>query len=115
MTGLATLDDGVRAWLDDDVAPNIAGLDARIARAVVTCGLCPLQIEGELVDGRLFYFRSRHFTVQLGLGATEDEAVRAAMTTDTFLTYGFDDDEVALAPAHLSELLDTLGVARSPG
>lgn len=36
---------------------------------------CPTQYEGSMRDGRRWYFRYRHGVAQLGIGATDDEAV----------------------------------------
>jgi hypothetical protein len=42
--------------------------------AVVTCPAVPVQVEGELADGRWYFFRYRHGVAGLGIGATEEEA-----------------------------------------
>lgn len=42
-------------------------------------GYCPVQYEGQLVDGRHFYFRYRGGWAALGFGATADDAVRDTM------------------------------------
>ena len=46
-----------------------------VATCEHTCPGSPDQYEGTLVDGRHFYLRYRFGRVQLGLGATIDEAV----------------------------------------
>lgn len=46
-----------------------------IAEQEQTCGACPEQYEGRLVDGRHFYLRYRWGVARLGLGATADAAV----------------------------------------
>jgi hypothetical protein len=43
-------------------------LDPRVRDSVRTCGVCPEQYEGTLVDGREFYFRYRYGMATLGLG-----------------------------------------------
>lgn len=43
-----------------------------------TCGGCPEQYEGRLIDGRFFYFRYRHGRAELGIGATLEDAVRSS-------------------------------------
>jgi len=43
----------------------------------VTCKACPHQVEGEMIDGRAFYFRARHNHWMIGIGATVDDAVGA--------------------------------------
>ncbi len=47
-----------------------------VRTAEETCGGCPVQIEGTLVDGHHFYFRYRHGYASLGVGPTEDAAIR---------------------------------------
>jgi len=41
---------------------------AEISSLTWTCGACPVQIEGELTDGRQFYFRYRHAHASLAVG-----------------------------------------------
>lgn len=41
----------------------------------MTCNSCPHQVEGELLDGRSFYFRARHDYWTLSVGNSIDEAV----------------------------------------
>jgi len=41
----------------------------------VTCNSCPHQVEGEMIDGRAFYFRARHGHWMIGIGATVDDAI----------------------------------------
>lgn len=53
---------------------------AEIESSEVTCGACPVQIEGRLRDGRFFYFRARHDAAQLGAHRDgPDAAVEASM------------------------------------
>lgn len=47
-----------------------------VTTAVMTCVACPVQIEGELHDGRRFYFRYRWGRAGVGIGATDYDAVR---------------------------------------
>jgi hypothetical protein len=53
-----------------------------VATYRVTCGSCPFQVEGQLVDERWFYFRARGRSVELGVGNTLDDAVRGTMHDD---------------------------------
>ena len=46
-----------------------------VASSAETCSACPVQYEGQLVDGRYFYFRYRFGRATLGLGETPDDAV----------------------------------------
>lgn len=48
----------------------------------MTCGACPVQIEGRLDDGRYFYFRYRSGRARLGLGMDDHAAVGQAFTED---------------------------------
>ena len=41
----------------------------------VTCSACPHQAEGELSDGRWFYFRARHECWELSIANTLDDAI----------------------------------------
>lgn len=41
----------------------------------MTCGACPVQIEGE-VDGMRFYFRARHGEWSMGFATTPERAIR---------------------------------------
>lgn len=41
----------------------------------ITCGGCPVQAEGVLPDGLLFYFRARHRGVSLGVGQSVQGAI----------------------------------------
>ncbi len=45
----------------------------------MTCGACPEQWEGVLVNGVHFYFRYRFGRAQLGVGTTPDNAAEYAM------------------------------------
>lgn len=51
----------------------------RIRTSRVTCESAPAQIEGQLDDGRFFYFRARGRYAELGIGATAEEAVAATI------------------------------------
>ncbi|HWB37868.1 MAG TPA: hypothetical protein VHA75_17770 [Rugosimonospora sp.] len=70
--------------------PNLA-----IATHRMTTGAAPVQIEGTLTDGREFYFRSRHRTITLGAGATQDEAVAENLLA--LELKGFSNDRHALS------------------
>jgi len=50
-----------------------------------TCGSCPTQWEGDLHDGRRFYFRYRHGVARLGVGVDDAEAIEDSR--GTYLTY----------------------------
>jgi hypothetical protein len=56
-----------------------------IATAERTCLGCPEQYEGQLRDGRYFYYRFRWGTATLGLGATIDEAVADPFEAGAYL------------------------------
>lgn len=45
-----------------------------IVNMTTTCHAAPVQIEGELSDGRVFYFRSRFRKIELGIGQNIEEA-----------------------------------------
>jgi ribulose-5-phosphate 4-epimerase/fuculose-1-phosphate aldolase len=45
----------------------------------VTCNSCPHQVEGELIDGRVFYFKARYHHWMIGVGATIDDAIDDAI------------------------------------
>jgi len=53
----------------------------------VTCESCPWQVEGQLEDGRWFYLRHRNCSLQLGVGATLEEAIVNTFDLATHLTY----------------------------
>ena len=54
----------------------VGSLDiSEIATAEITCGACPVQVEGYLRDGRRYYFRFRHGLAGIGIGTTTDDAV----------------------------------------
>ena len=59
----------------------------------VTCDACPHQVEGELSDGRWFYFRARHHHWELHIGKTLDDAldnnpIAQGQDPDGNLSYG---------------------------
>ena len=56
---------------------------------IVTCNSCPHQTEGELEDGRHFYFRARWDEWTLGIGNTPTEAIDIS-ASDTPLASGID-------------------------
>lgn len=49
-----------------------------VATEIQTCGACPEQWDGTLVDGRHFYYRLRHGSARLGLGDNPAAAVADA-------------------------------------
>ena len=51
----------------------------RVAWARFTTVACPVQIEGQLADGRWFYFRARYSHAGVGIGA---DLQRAAVDYD---------------------------------
>lgn len=51
-------------------------LDISIVEQHMTTMSAPVQIEGKLSNGKRFYFRSRGRTITLGVGDTEEAAVR---------------------------------------
>lgn len=55
---------------------------AEIKDAVWTCGACPVQIEGELTDGRRFYFRYRHAYATLAAGEHPQGIVEQSPRSD---------------------------------
>lgn len=59
---------------DLEPAPKLD--DPRIAESALTCSACPEQYEGQLRDGRFFYFRYRWGRVRLGVGGTSSDAIR---------------------------------------
>lgn len=58
-------------------AKDTLTLPDSVTDAEVTCMASPVQIQGNLADGWVFYFRSRFRHAQLGVGRTLDEAVAA--------------------------------------
>lgn len=56
--------------------------DERISSYEQTSVACPEQYEGQLIDGQAFFFRLRHGTAKLGIGATVEEA-----RTDRYASY----------------------------
>lgn len=68
-----------------------------VATATLTCGACPVQYEGQLLDGRHFYFRYRWGRATLGIGATPDAAAEdpdeVGLTVGDNLRGVFDSDE----------------------
>lgn len=61
----------------------------------MTCTACPLQVEGELLNGWCFYFRCRFDLAELGIGATPEDAVRATLPRVVGPRYA-----AALVPGH---------------
>lgn len=58
-----------------DESRTLRYAEGQIAWERQTCIACPTQWEGELRDGRMFYFRYRHGYASLGVGGTVDQAV----------------------------------------
>lgn len=80
--------------------------DPRVARAVMTDPAMPEQYEGQLADGRWFYFRYRWGWAYVGVGDTLD----AAVDSDRYWkTYGGEYDgewtDEATRNAAFAELL----------
>lgn len=48
----------------------------KVKSYAVTCNACPHQAEGELSNGRWFYFRARNGVWTFNVGDTIDDAVR---------------------------------------
>lgn len=68
-----------------------------------TCLGCPMQAEGQLDDGRWFYFRYRWGHATFGVGATPGEAVADQRGGDG-IAYG-DELQGVLDSAEADELL----------
>jgi len=81
-------------------------LELGIRSITQTLEACPVQYEGVLGDGRIFYFRARHEGWKFGVGETKDEAVGAAMgfNEGVFAMFG-DHDNASWMPAAEAELL----------
>ena len=63
----------------------------RVKSYTVTCNACPHQAEGELDDGRWFFFWARRRHWEIGIGDTVDDAVGACQD-DKPLARGEDPD-----------------------
>jgi hypothetical protein len=63
----------------------------RIRSYLVSCEGAPEQVEGTLTTGEAFYFRARHRTITLGLGANVNDAARDPHTVSLRLE-GWDSD-----------------------
>lgn len=61
--------------------------DDLVTSYTLTCEACPTQYEGDLADGRRFYFRYRFARAMLGIGATDHDAVKETLT-GPFVHYG---------------------------
>lgn len=64
---------------DDGLYHDLVATDER------TCAACPTQWEGQLHDGRHFYFRYRHGNATLAIGDTRTDVAGRA---DTNILYG---------------------------
>ncbi len=82
-------------------------LDPRIAESTQTCGACPEQYEGTLVDGREFYFRYRYGMATLGVGENRFTDKLRYVEHGDDLQGAFEDD--AAREAVLARLLDEGG------
>ncbi len=71
-------------------------ITALITTYQVTCEAAPVQVEGTLATGEKFYFRSRHRTVTLGVGATVHAAAEDPRTVALHVE-GWDDDRHPLS------------------
>lgn len=54
-----------------------------VADFAITSSVAPVQVEGQLTDGRWFYLRHRHSLSQLGLGESPEEALDSTLRPDT--------------------------------
>lgn len=92
----------------DDWPAALASITAlpAVQQVKLTCRTTPVQLEGTLTDGRHFYFRGRDGRVQLGVGATLDDAV--AETVDGGAAIGRHEDAGWLDPDDVPELLAQL-------
>ena len=50
----------------------------------VTCNACPHQAEGQLDDGRWFYFRARHNSWSISIGTSVADAVNNEIDGEAF-------------------------------
>lgn len=50
----------------------------------VTCNACPHQAEGQLEDGRYFFFWARGFDWEVGIGDSVDDAVGSCQDRNPF-------------------------------
>jgi hypothetical protein len=97
---MATAPDNPQGWGTDDWMFGQDTLNARsslvemlvarpqIATAKITCDAAPLQIQGELSDGRPYYFRARWGTASLSIApAGESPTAHGAHTQTTDCTH----------------------------
>ena len=76
-----------------------------------TCGACPVQIEGELTDGRKFYFRYRHAFASLAVGEYPQGVVEQSPGGPDVVTRRFSDRDPldgSLEIAEAQELLASM-------
>lgn len=70
-----------------------------------TCTACPTQYEGQMADGRFFYFRYRHALAELGIGATLDDAVIETLGREIpAISYGDHPMDRQISEAEFHEL-----------
>jgi hypothetical protein len=61
----------------------LEGLHPQVVHATLETDACPVQVTGQLTDGRHFYFRYRSGLARLGLGTTPQRAVIDSYFADT--------------------------------
>lgn len=76
--------DGSEQAMAQDAGPGwqvfLDGLPGAVETAVMLTHGAPVQAQGQLADGRHWYFRGRGCVANLGLGGTAPEAVEDSMT-----------------------------------
>lgn len=80
-------------------------LERGIRSITQTLAACPVQYDGVLGDGRVFYFRARHEGWKFGVGETKDEAVAAAMGEEGLFALSGEHDNASWMPAAEAELI----------
>lgn len=82
--------------------------DLEVKTYDVTCEGAPVQVQGSLTDGRRYYFRARHRAIELGVGATDEDAVGATVFGGDVVTLrleGFEDDHHPLSCMETGDIL----------
>lgn len=82
--------------------------DLEMATYDVTCHGAPMQVQGSLSDGRRYYFRARHRAIELGVGATDEDAVGATVYGGNSIRLsldGFEDDHHPLSCIEEGDLI----------
>ncbi|MFC4911589.1 hypothetical protein [Actinomadura gamaensis] len=87
---------------------------ALVATYRKTCNAFPAQYEGELRDGRIWYFRYRHGEAELGIGPDLDAAIDDSMNPDHSVRYGLESGGEIDSEAEFRALFVRL-VERRPG